>query len=103
MSASRLARYIASVDALLNASNIDPVAFLESTPSDIRMLVDDIGDREKQVTVKYELSTKRISLYGYGLLAESKYWNSSGKIVSVLDLPGTQLITSGGHFVPSRC
>jgi hypothetical protein len=64
----------------------------ESFPTpDISMGVESHGEL-KHLQVEYQLKTKTIGLHGSGIPSDPKYWRSSGAIVSVLDLPGTQII-----------
>lgn len=52
-----------------------------------------------QIELVYDLKSKKITLHGISILSDQKYWNSSGAIVSVLDLPGTQLIIRPEHVL----
>ncbi len=62
----------------------------DSTPKpDIIMRFEDSVDH---IAVRYDLQSKQITLNGTRIPSDSYYWNSSGAIVSLLDLPGTQLI-----------
>jgi hypothetical protein len=47
---------------------------------------------EEEMSVQYDLDSKTISFHGFSILSKPQEWNSSGKIVSMLDLPGSQLI-----------
>jgi hypothetical protein len=47
---------------------------------------------EEEMAVEYDLDSKTISFHGFSILSKPQDWNSSGKIVSMLDLPGSQLI-----------
>jgi len=48
-------------------------------------------DTEK-IQVLYNLERKAIEFWGTNILSKPETWQSSGKIVSMLDLPETQLI-----------
>jgi hypothetical protein len=58
---------------------------------DIRMSFDE-DEYKNEIEVRYDLESKAIEFVGYGILSKPESWESSGKIVSMLDLPGTQLI-----------
>jgi hypothetical protein len=73
----------------INPATFD-VVFSTDRP-DIRMAFDDDEER-KQIVWKYRLSDRLITFWGWGILSRPETWNSSGRIVSMLDLPGAQLI-----------
>lgn len=72
---------------------IDPTTFddFRRRPSpDIEMnLTSDYSDK---IEVDYDLNTKSIRFWGYGIQPRPETWRSTGKIISLLDLPGSQLI-----------
>jgi hypothetical protein len=61
--------------------------------------------KDKQtINIQYDLERKDIELWGYSIPSKPETWNSSGKIVSMLDLPGTQLIVQLEYDeVADRC
>ena len=71
---------------------INPATFDDDIPDpDITMGFD--GDEYKnEIEVHYDLERKAVEFVGYGILSKPESWDSSGKIVSMLDLPGTQMI-----------
>jgi hypothetical protein len=73
---------------------IDPARydgmFPASPRSDLHMSFGSDGTHYS--AVQYELETKKLQTAGFQFLTDPKYWDSSGKIVSVLDLAGTQMI-----------
>ena len=47
---------------------------------------------EEEMPVEYDLDSKTIRFHGFSILSKPQDWKSTGKIVSMLDLPGSQLI-----------
>ena len=69
---------------------IDPSNFDEFAEiPDVKMGFQDDQDKIK---VQYNLQTKTIEFWASSILSKPETWGSSGKIVSVLDMPATQLI-----------
>lgn len=81
------------VSRLSNPFTLKPDLTMSFEPS--------IGKSIFQIREKYEPKTKKITVYGFEISSDSKYWNSSGKIASVLDLPGCQLVIDVGHTLVS--
>lgn len=50
---------------------------------------------------EYNLQKRRISVYGFNIESDPRYWDSSGNIVSVLDLVGAQLVITIHHSTVS--
>src|SRR5262249_27336415 len=73
----------------INPLNFD--VFSEQHIPDIKMRFGLHEDTEK-IEVVYDLERKAIEFWGSSILSKPETWESSGKIVSMLDLPGTQLI-----------
>src|SRR5262245_25265881 len=69
---------------------INPSTFDHEEP-DIKISFEDYEYKET-IEVHYDLKRKTITFWGFHILAKPESWDSSGKIVSMLDLPGTQLI-----------
>jgi len=75
---------------------IDPTTFDDNDAphADITMELlsaADEGDSQK-IEVDYDLETKAIRFKAFGAQTKPEEWQSSGQIVSLLDLPGSQLI-----------
>jgi hypothetical protein len=70
---------------------IDPSKFdlFEADIPDIKM---DFVDDNDKIEVQYDLQTKTVDFWASGILSKQETWRSSGKIVSILDFPATQLI-----------
>jgi len=72
---------------------IDPSTFDISEPApDITMRFLASEYDEEEMPVEYDLDSKTITFHGFRILSEPQDWGSTGKIVSMLDLPGSQLI-----------
>ncbi len=57
----------------------------------------DPGAKEDSSVQVYDLKSKNLTVWAQGTHSDPQYWNSSGKIVSVLDLPAAQMIIKVGH------
>ena len=77
---------------------VDPktIGEFSSPDPDIKMGIEGSWDRN-EFNLEFDLQTKKISIYGHGISSDPKYWDSSGTIVSALDLPGTQLTIQAMH------
>jgi hypothetical protein len=72
---------------------INPSAFdLRTSSPDIQMDFSATSGFDQEIEVNYDLQTKTIEFVAYSILSKPESWQSSGKIVSSLDLPETQLI-----------
>ncbi|HEY7245566.1 MAG TPA: hypothetical protein VH678_16975 [Xanthobacteraceae bacterium] len=73
---------------------INPSAYdLRSSFSpDINMDFNATSGFDQEIEVHYHLQTKTIEFVAYSILSKPESWQSSGKIVSSIDLPETQLI-----------
>lgn len=73
---------------------IDPTTFdlfsSSSTP-DMEMYLGDSPDKDK-IEIEYDLKTKTIHFWGSDIQPKPETWHSSGQIISLLDLPGSQLL-----------
>jgi len=66
---------------------------------DIEMRRDRDDNDRKKIEWEYDLKDRSITFRasGIGILSRPETWNSSGRIVSMLDLPGAQLIVQLGY------
>jgi hypothetical protein len=74
---------------------IDPTTFDDNDDhhADITMELLSANDEDSQkIDVEYDLQTQEIRFQAFGAQTKPENWESSGQIVSLLDLPGSQLI-----------
>jgi hypothetical protein len=93
-------------------SPVDPTTFdeFQGAKPDIKMSLSPNEDHTNRIDMDYDPIGKMIEFQGSHLQAKPEYWNSSGQIVSLLDLPGSQLIVqlefdeavTFFHNVPSK-
>jgi hypothetical protein len=79
---------------------IDPALFGSAEKGlepDISMSFEPSVEKRYDVEVGYDLETKTISHCGNQIRSDQTHWDSSGKILSPLDLPGSQLFIRAGH------
>jgi hypothetical protein len=79
----------------------DEFQSVDGPAPDIDMMFEPKARDEYQLTAEYELATQKIRARGSNVPTDSKFWRSSGKIASVLDLPGSQLFITAGHTLVS--
>jgi len=68
---------------------VDPETVDGGAEADITMK---LGNDQKLILAGYVLKNNIVKFWGENILTESEHWNSSGQIVSLLDLPGSHLI-----------
>ena len=76
-------------------SPIDPTTFDDNADphADITMELGSVTDDDpRKIDVQYDLETKEVRFRAAGAQTRPENWESSGKIVSLLDLAGSQLI-----------
>lgn len=65
---------------------------------DLTMTFRDNYSKPGNVCLTYHFDQARFQFEGYDLETESRYWNSSGKIISLLDLRGAQMFVEVTPF-----
>jgi hypothetical protein len=68
---------------------------------DITMSFGNNPDANARISLEYTLPTQEVAIRGFRIKSDSDYWNSSGTIISTLDLPGSQMVISAGHLLVS--
>lgn len=68
---------------------------------DIVMYFEQDYDSPWDISLEYEPPTGAFRVKGSSILSDARYWNSSGEIISLLDLTGAQVFITAGHTLVS--
>ena len=68
---------------------------------DITMSFEQDDDSPWDINLEFEPETKKFRVSGNGIKSDERYWDSTGKIISLLDLANAQVFITTGHSLVS--
>ena len=73
----------------------------EKKNPDLTMHFEQDYDSPWDVNLEYKPKTGEFRIRGNGIVSEHRFWNSTGRILSVTDLEGSQVFVTAGHTLVS--
>jgi hypothetical protein len=68
---------------------------------DIKMSFEQNYNNPSDIELNYSPRTEQFYVHGFNIESKDRYWNSSGKIISALDLAGAQVFITSEHILVS--
>lgn len=65
---------------------------------DLKMSFEEDHEKNDQISMHYNVRTNQISLWGFRIKSDPHYWETNGKIISILDLASSQVFIDFGHL-----